>query len=206
MRPLVLLCLAAATAVADPKPAAVSESRAVIGFHGLAVETVVEIELTIGPTTQVTVTAPKDFLPKLDTKVTDGTLHIATPSVHGKMPDVKVTLTTPALDAIAIDGVAKIHATKLSASQLAIAVDGAGDLDLSGKADQLQIAVSGALELKAKDLVASTAAVHIAGTCSGALDVTKSLAAAISGVGNLVVYGKPQITRAISGIGTIEAR
>jgi len=198
MRPLLLLCLATATAAAEPRP--------VPAFHGLAVETVVNIELTIGPATKVEVSAPKDFVPKVETKVTDGTLHIATPGVKGKMPDVTVTITTPSLDAIAIDGVAKIHATKLANSQLAVAVDGAGDLDLSGKADQLQIAVSGALELEAKDLVASTAAVHIAGTCSGTLNVTKSLAAAISGAGNLVVYGKPSITRSISGIGTIEAR
>jgi hypothetical protein len=198
MKALLLLCLATATAAAEP--------RAVPAFHGVAVETVVTIELTIGPATKVEVNAPKDFLPKLETKVIDGTLHIATPGLHGKMPDVTVTITTPSLDAIAIDGVAEIHATKLSGSQLVIAVNGAGDLDLSGKADQLQIAVSGALDLKAKDLVASTAAVHISGTCSGTLDVTRSLAAAISGVGNLVVYGKPSITRSISGIGTIESR
>jgi hypothetical protein len=198
MRPLLLLCLATATAAAEPRP--------VPTFHGIAVETVVTIELAIGPTTKVDVSAPKDFLPKLETKVKDGTLHIATPGFKGKMPDVTVTITTPSLDAIAINGVAKIHATKLSGNQLAIAVDGAGDLDLSGKADQLQIAVSGALDLKAKDLVASTAAVQISGTCSGTLDVTRSLAAAISGAGNLVVYGKPSITRSISGIGTIESR
>jgi hypothetical protein len=206
MRPILLLCLTVATAAADPRPAVVSETRPVAAFHGLAVETVVDVELAIGPTTRVEVTAPKDFLPKLETKVTGGSLHIATPNVKGKLPDIKVTITTPSLDAIAIEGVAKIHAVKLAASSLAIAVDGAGNLDLSGKANELQIAVSGALQLQARDLVVQTGAVQVSGTCSGTLDVRKSLAAAISGVGNLVVYGKPSITRSISGIGTIEER
>lgn len=206
MRPILLLCVTAATAAADPKPAPVSQTRPVAAFHGLAVETVVDIELAIGPATRVEVSAPKDFLPRLETKVIDGSLHIAAPTAKGKLPDIKVTITTPSLDAIAIAGVAKIHAVKLAAGSLAIAVDGAGNLDLSGKADRLQIAVSGALQLQAKDLVAQTSAVQVSGTCSGTLDVRKSLAAAISGVGNLVVYGKPSITRSISGIGTIEQR
>jgi hypothetical protein len=38
------------------------------------------------------------------------------------------------------------------------------------------------------------------------LYVRTSLAVAISGLGNLVVYRKPSITRSISGIGTIDAR
>lgn len=206
MKAFLLVCLIVAKAVAGPRPVAVTEARSVPAFHQLAVETVVDVELTVGPATRVEVSAPKDFLPRLETKVVDGTLHIKSPDVKGKMPDVKVTITTPLLDAIAIDGVAKLHATKLATRALSIAVDGAGDLDLSGTAGDLQIAVSGALELKAKDLIAETGAVQISGTASGAVHLTKSLAAAISGVGNLVVYGKPSITRSISGIGTIEAR
>ncbi len=100
MRPILLLCVTAATAAADPKPAPATETRPVAAFHGLAVETVVDIELAIGPTTRVEVTAPKDFLPKIETKVTDGSLHIATPNVKGKLPDIKVKITTPSLAAI----------------------------------------------------------------------------------------------------------
>jgi hypothetical protein len=171
MKAFLLVCLLAAKAVAGPRPVAVTEARSVPAFHQLAVETVVDVELTVGPATRVEVSAPKDFLPRLETKVIDGSLHIAAPTAKGKLPDIKVTITTPSLDAIAIAGVARIHAVKVAARSLAIAVDGAGNLDLSGKADSLQIAVSGALQLQAKDLVAQTSAVQVSGTCSGTLDV-----------------------------------
>jgi hypothetical protein len=165
-----------------------------------------DVEVVIGPTTRVEVDAPRDWLAKIDTHVKDGTLHVATPGAHGQLPTIKVTITTPALDAIAVSGASHLHASKLDAKALALDVSGAAELDLAGRADQLAVAISGQAELKAKDLVAGNAAVQVSGACDGQLHATHSLVAAISGTAALVVYGKPAITRSITGVGTIESR
>jgi len=198
MKALLALLLIPALAHADV--------RTVGTFHGLAVETAADVEVAIGPTTRVEVDAPKDWLAKIDTRVTDGTLHVATPGAHAQLPKIKVTITTPALDAISISGASHLHAAKLAAKSLAIDVSGAADLDLAGRADQLAVGISGQAELKAKDLVAASAAVEISGACDGELHASRTLAAAISGTAALVVYGKPAITRSITGVGKIESR
>lgn len=183
-----------------------ADVRSVGTFHGIAVDTAADVELAIGPATHVEVDAPKDFLASIDTRVVDGTLHIATPSAHGHLPKIKVTITAPAVDAIAIAGASHLHATKLATKKLAIDVSGAAELDLAGSAEQLAVAIAGEAELKAKDLIAGTAAVQVSGACDGEVHATRSLAATISGTAALVVYGKPTIARSITGVGTIESR
>ncbi len=200
---LLLVGLACSTAHAT---SATSEVRPVGAFRALSVETAADVELTIGPTTRVEVSAPKEWLGTLETRVQDGVLHIATPGASGHLPAIKVTITTPTLDAIAVDGASHVHAMKLAAKDFAIEVGGAATLDLSGTTSDLAVAVSGDAQLKIKDLVAQTAAVQVSGVASGSLHATRSLAAAVSGSASLVVYGKPAITRAITGIGTIESR
>ena len=199
---LLLACFGCATAHATTT----SEVRAVGSFHALAIEAAADVELTIGSTTRVEVNAPKDWLGKLQTRVENGVLHVTTAGVHGRVPRFKLTITTPSLDAIAVSGATSLHATKLHAGDFAIQVSGAATLDLAGTVDQLAVAISGEAQLEAKDLIAQTAAVNVDGACNGTLHASRSLAAAISGTASLVVYGKPAITRAISGVGTIESR
>jgi hypothetical protein len=203
MRMLVLLALVSSPALADDT---VRETRTVPAFHGISIETVADVDVTIGPVTRVEVTAPKDWLGKLETKVEKGSLHVRTPGVKGKTPTFKVSITTPSLDAVAIAGLTNFHATALDASQLALDVDGAATFDLSGSADSLSVAVSGAAELKLEKLATHQTALEVSGVATGALRADRWLAVSISGTGTLDVYGKPAITRSISGMATLTAR
>jgi hypothetical protein len=200
---LILRCFACSTTYAT---ASSSEVRQVGTFTGLSIETAAEVEVTIGPVSRVEVSAPSDWLPKLETRVERGVLHLATPGAHRHMPTFKVTITTPSLDAIAIAGAGEVHASKLHAKRLAIEVTGAGELDLAGSTEELTLAIAGEAELHTKDLVADTATIQVSGACDATLHVTRSLSAAIAGTASVVVYGKPAITRSISGVGTIELR
>jgi len=203
MKTLVLLALLSSSAFADDT---VRETRGVTVFHGISIETVADVDVTIGPATKVEVSAPKDWLGKLETKVEKGSLHIRTPGVKGKTPTFKVTITTPSLDAVAIAGLSNFHAAALHASQLALEVDGAATFDITGSADSLSVAVSGAAELKLEKLATHQSALEVSGVATGALRADRSLAVSISGTGTLDVYGKPSITRSVSGMATLTAR
>jgi hypothetical protein len=203
MKTLVLLALLSSPAFADDT---VRETRAVSAFRGISIETVADVDVTIGPATKVEVSAPKDWLGKLETKVEDGSLHIRTPGVKGKTPTFKVTITTPSLDAVAVAGLSNVHATALHATKLALDVDGAATFDIAGSADSLAVAVSGAAELKLEKLATHQTALQVSGVASGALRADRALAVSISGTGTLDVYGKPSISRSISGMATLTAR
>lgn len=203
MKTLVLLALLSSPAFADDT---VRETRTVAAFHGISIEAVADVDVTIGPATKVEVSAPKDWLGKLETKVENGSLHIRTPGVKGKTPTFKVTITTPSLDAVAIAGLSNFHAAALHASQLALEVDGAATFDIAGSADSLSVAVSGAAELKLEKLATHQTALEVSGVATGALRADRSLAVSISGTGTLDVYGKPSISRSVSGMATLTAR
>ena len=186
----------------------VRETRTVPAFHGISVETVADLDVTIGPVTKVEVSAPKDALAKLETVVEHGSLQLRAPGFRRDSGvTFKVSITTPSLDAIAISGVSNVHVAGLHAKELALAVDGAAEFHISGSADSLALAISGAAELDLQSLATHDTALQISGVISGAVRADRSVAASISGTGTIDVYGKPKsVTRAISGMATLTER
>ena len=206
MRTLVLLVLLALLASPAFAVATARESRTVPAFHAISIEAVADVDVTIGPATKVEVRAPKDWLGKLETKVEHGSLQIRTPGVKGKTPTFEVSITTPSLDAVSVAGISNLHLGALHTSQLALEVSGAATVDVSGSADSLAVAVSGAAQLKLAKLATHETALEVSGVASGAVRADRSLAVSISGTGTLDVYGKPSITRSVSGMATLVQR
>ncbi|HSN28540.1 MAG TPA: DUF2807 domain-containing protein [Kofleriaceae bacterium] len=181
-----------------------SEGRTVPAFHAISVETTADVDVTIGATAKVEVSAPNDWIGKLETTVEHGSLHIRAPK--GKTPTFKVTITMPALDAIAVSGLSNVHVAGLSAKKLAVAVDGAATLDVSGSADSFALAVSGAAQLKLAGLKTHDSAIQVAGLASGALHADRALAANVAGTATLELYGKPQVAKQVSGTFDLRVR
>jgi putative autotransporter adhesin-like protein len=203
MRTLILVCLLSSSAFAVDTA---HETRAVAAFHAIGIEAVADVDVTIGPVTKVEVSGPTDMLDKLETKVEHGSLQIRTPAIKGKSPTFKVTITTPALTAIAVSGLSNLHVGKLHQSELALDVDGAATFAATGSTDSLAVAVSGAAQLQLKDFATHQIALEVSGVASGAIRADQSLAVSFSGTGSLDVYGKPAITKSVSGMVTLNER
>ena len=178
-----------------------SQARTVPAFHAISVETTADIDVTIGPTAKIEVSGPSDALGKLETTVDkQGSLHIKGPKgPKGSTPTYKVAITMPVLDAIAIEGLSNVHVAKVSTDKLAIAVDGAATLDVTGSVESFALAVSGAAQLKLEKLKTHETALQVSGLASGAMYVDQSLAVSLSGTATIDLYGKPQIARQVSG-------
>jgi len=178
-----------------------SQARTVPAFHAISVETTADIDVTIGATAKVEVSGPADALGKLETTVDKkGTLRIIGPKgPKGTTPTYKVAITMPVLDAIAIDGISNVHVAKVSTKELAIAVDGAATLDVTGSLESLALAVSGAAQLQLKNLKTHETALQVSGLASGAMYVDQSLAVSLSGTATIDLYGKPQVSKSVSG-------
>ena len=185
-----------------------SQARSVPAFHAISIETTADVDVTIGATANVVVSGPSDALGKLETTVDkQGSLHIKGPKgPKGTTPTYKVTITMPVLDAVAVAGISNVHVAKLSSKELALAVDGAATLDVTGSVESLALAVSGAAQLKLANLKTHETALQVSGLASGSLYVDQSLAVALSGTATIDLYGKPQITRQVSGTLELRAR
>jgi hypothetical protein len=158
----------------------VSEARTVPPFHAISIETTADVDVTIGAETKVAVSGPGARVGALETVVEHGSLRIRGPKAakgaKGTALAVKVTITMPALDAIAVEGVSNVHVARLSAKQLALAVDGAATLDVAGAADSLALAISGAAQLQLAGLQTHATALEVSGLASGPLRADRALA------------------------------
>jgi len=179
-----------------------SQARTVPAFHAISIDAAADVDVTIGPTTKVSVSGPSDALDKLETTVDkQGSLHIHGPKGNGtaKVPTFKIAITMPALDAIAVSRISNVHVAKLANKELAVSVDGAAELALTGSVDDFALSVGGTAGLKLAGLKTHQTALQISGLASGALSVDGSLAISLSGTATLDLYGKPQIARQVSG-------
>ncbi|MBV8759568.1 MAG: DUF2807 domain-containing protein [Deltaproteobacteria bacterium] len=185
-----------------------TQGRTVPSFHALSIETTADVDVTIGATPKVEVSGPDDWIGKLETTVdTHGTLRIRLPKAEkGKTPTFKVTITMPALDAIAVSGISNVHVGKIADKELSVAVDGAATLDITGATDSLALAISGAAQLKLASLKTHETALQVSGLASGSLHADRELSVQLSGTATLDLYGKPQVAKSVSGTLELRAR
>ena len=202
---LCLAFVACNSAGAAPTTTPTGEVRTVGAFHGLAVSTVIEVTVTIGPVARVELHGPKEWLAKLDTKVDSDVLTISMPGKAINVPKLEAAITVPDLSSLSISGVAGVHIGKLAAKSLTVAISGVGSVDLAGTAETLHVTVSGSGEVMAKDLTTSTTTLAISGSGDATVRATKQVDADVSGVGNIKILGNPAtIRKHISGVGEID--
>jgi hypothetical protein len=92
----------------------------------------------------------------------------------------------------------------LDAGDLSLRLSGAGSIDASGTAAQLEARLSGFGSYQGGDLRAEMADITISGTGSAVVWVTRHLEANISGLGSVQYYGQPQVTQSVSGMGSVQ--
>ena len=174
-------------------PIQVKTLEELTGFNNIVVQGAADIFLTQQPECEVTVRANQEVFQHLDYKVVDGTLYIQNKEKVNIMADTyDITIGIPSLSAITVNGAADVKwmSPYTSESDMAIKVNGAGDLELGGiSVPALSIVVNGAGDVDAASLDVDTLAV----TVNGAGDVL------VSGVSDVAFFK-------VNGAGMVDAR
>lgn len=200
-----------------------TQTRSVTGFTGVAVSGNANVTVTQGDAFSVAVTADSGLQKHIDTSVRGSTLEIDQKySVAGRSPDVAVTITVPQLKELilagssstTVDGVRGefLHVSSSGSSDiridaevktLAVAVDGSGDLALTGTAGSADITVSGSGTVNGSELTAARATVSVSGSGDVTLRVDTTLDANVSGSGSVNYYGDPAVRSDVAGSGSV---
>ncbi|HZZ92767.1 MAG TPA: head GIN domain-containing protein [Usitatibacter sp.] len=183
-----------------------TEKRDVTGIHGVAISLPGDLDVRQGGPEGVTVTADDNVLPYIETVVENGVLRVRT------KPDTSVSLRTRlhvqvvarSIEELDLSGAGNIDARQVDVPRLTLRVSGAGDATLAGRARALDARISGSGHVNAVKLATEDASVRVSGSAHVRLDARKTLAASISGVGDVEYYGDPKVERRISGTGRIE--
>ncbi len=195
-------------------------------FTKIQVADAFDVSVTLGGADRVALHVDSNLVGRLDTGVSDGTLHLGLEpgtSVSGT-PTLHADVTVKSLVGIDVSGAAHIDvAGDLSERRVALSVSGAGELEatiradeadiqlsgastarLAGRAARSVVDVSGASNLQSDRLQLGELTVDLSGASTATAWVTSSISAELSGASSLRYEGSPTfVRREVSGASSI---
>jgi hypothetical protein len=227
---LALAAIASAITTVSSAQGTYSETRNVTGFDEVAFSISGEVYISFGQEFKVVLEGDKDYLAKIETKVSGGTLEIKNEKWFSSsnekviaritMPLLKGLdlsgsgkvfisdmLKTPSLE-VGISGSGKIYARDVAIDKLECDISGSGGIELSGSGTigKAELTVSGSGNLSAPAIKVTNFEVDISGSGKCDCYVTEKLEGSISGSGNITYSGNPKIDASISGSGHIKSK
>lgn len=204
--------------------ATAQQTRTVGDFTGIKAGDAYTINITQSDANIVKVTAPESVQSQIKTEVKDGILIISTEGNIKGDDDITISISVKSLSSIDVSGASDLKSeNQLICDKLSIATNGAGDIhldvkandiktDISGAGDvtlkgntqTLDVTVSGAGDLKASNLEATKITAKVSGAGDAKVNAVQSLTADISGAGSIIYKGNPVDRNVnISGAGSV---
>ena len=185
-----------------------TESREVAGFSSISFKSVGKVTMQQTGKESLVITAEDNILPLLESRVADNTLYL-TLAKDGKMNPTKpieFVMQVKSLESLNVDGVGSIEAQGIQGKQLAVAMDGVGEVTIAGSADVLDLTLSGVGSFKGEEFKTKQATVRNRGVGSAVVNVSNQLDADLSGVGSVEYIGSPQVRKSGRGVGGVKKR
>lgn len=208
-----------------------TESRNVAEFEAVQTRGP-DVVVRQGPVVAVSVKADRQLLPLLETVVEDTAqgktlvLRWKPGSVVMTRHNPVVTITTPRLSAVLVQGSGDVLAEQIKGPRLLARVDGSGDIQLSGllvdelkleikgsgdiqasgQAGRLAVAIAGSGDVRSSGLKADEVSVSIAGSGDASVQADKTLSVSIAGSGDVVYSGNASVRKTVAGSGSVSRR
>lgn len=202
----------------------ITETRPLKDFHALDIRTSGEVDVRVGNSFFVEVSAEENVIPHLSTRVENGTLVVSFNRSVFDADDVRIRVTAPSWDNFRLSGSADVDVVDaIKGNQLEVRSSGSGDLKvfnldfdrirtqqsgsgkvtLLGAADELNASLSGSGDLNALDCPVDLVTVSLSGSGDARVFAQKRLDATISGSGSVEYRGNAQVNSTISGSGRV---
>lgn len=157
-------------------------------FTGVSVTGECNVDIRIGETQEVKLSAQSEVLDVMTYEVKNKVLQIGFKS------------------GTSVNASEEISADIVIPAASYLAVTGAGNFYLKGsKQDYLHIYITGSGNVSAYDMEVNDCLIQITGAGNCEVNVSNSMDIQISGVGNIFYKGSPTITSEISGVGNVSA-
>jgi hypothetical protein len=187
----------------------VNETRNVTQFSSITLNGISTVRIHQGPQA-VRITIDADLIDRYETRVQGDTLMLGFKCGIGtwwalkSLKTCEVDITVPEFQGIVLNGAGKMVVDEFIYKKLELKVNGDGVIELRGAADELKASCTGDCKILASNLVSSNG--NIAMTGSGRIEarVKDSLDASITGAGELIYWGNPEVSRKITGSGRIQ--
>lgn len=204
---LAALATSAAAETVNGSGVASQQTRAVAGTRAVSLAVPGHLEIVQGDAESLALSGDDNVLPLVESVLENGRLRIRfrdqrSLRVHPKLP-LKLTLTAKSLDAIAVAGSGDVRAPSLNVPKLNVSIAGSGDVNLTGRAETLEVSINGAGDVKAGRFEAERVNVSIAGSGEALVWASRALQASIAGSGDVRYIGEATVQQSIAGSGRV---
>ncbi len=164
------------------------------------------VDISFGDYQKIEITIDDNLWDNLEAEVSGGTLEIGWDKNCDPDDDCEIVIVMKKLDRFEVHGAVDAEIHGFDGDGFEFSVSGAAELEIDGQVDDLDIAVSGAGDIEARDLKAKHVKVRISGAGNAEIYASESLDARISGAGNLDYWGSPDKKKtSVSGVGSIDS-
>lgn len=119
-------------------------------------------------------------------------------------PRLQIAITAPDIESFNLDGDARLTVKNYDHDALKLEMDGSSDVTVAGKAQNVDVDLSGSGKADLGQLAAQAARVEISGSGSASLSPRDSADIEISGSGDVTLYGHPARVRSeVTGSGEV---
>jgi len=186
-------------------------------FEAIAISGSAEVMLQHGPRDEVFVMGDDATQKQVELRLRDGTLYIDSPGwKFWNSTRLQLQISVRQLSkimisgngvvqsndklqfnklAVHVSGAGMVRLKSLTAQEFTFNASGAGDADVAGRVQELNIGVSGRSEFRGENLMSRNARVQISGVGDVKVWATDELIVQVSGVGQLEYWGTPQVQR-----------
>jgi len=178
-------------------------SRPVSNFHSINSSGVFNIKFRQGKAA-VKITGDDNLIDFVITEVINDSLNIFIKKSYSSKSPIGINISSPEVESMTISGASHIELASIKLSSLVLNLLGSTDLYADGEVSRLVLNVNGTGDVRSKSLAADFVTINAQGAADIQVTANKELDVTVSGVGDIVFYGKPQkISKKTSGLGEI---
>ncbi len=182
----------------------ISEAREVDAFESIQISSVINATITKG-IQDLSISANDNIIALVQTEVRDNILYVDLEDGNYGEISVTANIVLPELIELTTIGVNTVHVDQFeNLDQLELNIEGVGNIQMSGSANEVIIDSSGASNLEAFNFTVTNCEINLTGVGNVQITVTEELSGALSGVGNILYKGSPEVIDVdVTGVGNV---
>src|SRR2546423_8718977 len=182
------------------------QKRNLASFNSIPYNGAFVVDIVCQQPVSLEIEGDDNILPLVSTEVSNNVLHIKSLRNYSASEPIKLKISVPNLEGIAVNGAGKIEVSGMKNEKFEIDANGAPTIRVSGETKLVDIDTNGAGKIDTHKLRASKAIVDSKGVSRVDVQAMDQLDVTVSGPSHVTYEGNPVVNKTVNGPGSVEKK
>ena len=182
------------------------QKRNAASFNSISYNGAFDVNIVCQQPVGLEIEGDDNILPLVGTEVSNNVLHIKNLRDYSVSEPIKLKISVPNLEGIAVNGAGKIEVSGMKNEKFEIDANGAPTIRVSGETKLVDIDANGAGKIDTHKLRASKAIVDSKGVSKVDVQAMDQLDVTVSGPSHVTYEGNPVVNKTVNGPGSVEKK